>query len=67
MSYHSLAVTTVGSLLVESPGYGDDRGKVKTLSIKGGLFFLGSIKASFASFPVERMPVCQHGEVVGET
>ena len=64
MSYRSLAVATVSSLLVESPGYGDDRGKIKTLSIKGDLFFFG---CSFASFAGERMPVCQHGEVVGET
>lgn len=63
MPYDSLAVATVRSLPIETPCYGDDGGEVKTAPIKENLCFLGS---SF-SFVGERLPVCQHGEVVGET
>lgn len=64
MSYALLAVATVRSLLDESPCYGDDRGQVKTVSIKEDLCLLGP---SFANSAGERLPVCQHGEVVGKT
>lgn len=63
MSFDSLAVATVRSLRIETPCYSDDRGEVKTAPIKQDLYFFGP---SF-SFAGERLPVCQHGEVVGET
>lgn len=64
MPYDSLAVAKVRSLPTESPCYSDDRGEVKTASIKENLCFVGP---SFASFAGERLPVCQHGQVVGKT
>lgn len=63
MPYDALAVATVRSLPIEIPCYGDDGGKVKTPAIKENLCFVGS----GIGFIGERLPMCQHGEVVGET
>lgn len=63
MPYDSLVEAKVRSLPIEIPCYGDDGGEVKTPAIKENLCFVGSS----IDFVGERLPMCQHGEVVGKT